>query len=169
MASTVSPGSRRRASIPFMQVLTGSTKQACSNETPCGNFHGSLLDDPIHHPNVFREASAGRLKSSGASDFLVGRALGEGFVPAVVALAAGDVMKDHDAVAGLEVFRRPRLPQPPRRRFRGRRCGARNAIRRQFSSDRCRRPRRYARARATLRRQSAGTGTVSRRTSFTPR
>ena len=36
MASTVSPACNRKASIPFMQVFTGSTKQACSKETPSG-------------------------------------------------------------------------------------------------------------------------------------
>ena len=61
-----------------------------------------MLDDPIHHPDVLGEASAGGLKAGRASDLFVGGALGEGFVPAVVALAAGDVVKDDDTIAGRE-------------------------------------------------------------------
>ena len=36
ITKTVSPFSRWSESIPFMQVLTGSTKQACSKETSSG-------------------------------------------------------------------------------------------------------------------------------------
>ena len=86
-----------------MQVLTGSTKQACSNETPSGIRTVPLLDNPVHDADIFRETAAGRLKSGGAADFLVGGALGEGLVTAVVALAAGDVVEDYDAIAGREL------------------------------------------------------------------
>jgi hypothetical protein len=67
-----------------------------------GNLHGSLLNDPIHHPDVLGEASTGGFEACCASDLFVSRALREGLVPAVVTLAAGDVMKDHDPVARLE-------------------------------------------------------------------
>src|SRR5580704_7931651 len=68
-----------------------------------GNSYGSLLDDPIHHPNVFGEASAGRLESGGASHLLIGEALCERFMLAVVALAAGNMMKQYNPVAALEL------------------------------------------------------------------
>jgi hypothetical protein len=67
-----------------------------------GDLYGPLLNDPIHDSDVLGETSAGGLEASGASDLLVSGALGEGFVAAVVAPAAGDVMKDNDPVAGLE-------------------------------------------------------------------
>ena len=68
-----------------------------------GDLHRSLVDNPIHDANIFREASAGRLEAGSASDFLVGRTLGERLMPAVVTLATGDVMKHHDPVARREL------------------------------------------------------------------
>jgi hypothetical protein len=65
-----------------------------------GDFHGSLVDDPIHDPDVFGESAAGRLETRCASDFFVRGALGEGLVAAVVALAAGDVVENYDPIAG---------------------------------------------------------------------
>src|SRR5208337_2933899 len=65
------------------------------------DFYRAQLDNPIHHPDVFRETSARGFKTGGASDFLISRALGEGLVTAVETPAAGDVMKDDHAVAGL--------------------------------------------------------------------
>ena len=75
-------------------------KRSLLERDSLGNTHRSLLDDPIHHANVVGESAARRLKSGRASDLLVGLALRESFVPAVVALAAGDVMEDDDAVTG---------------------------------------------------------------------
>src|SRR5438477_10529205 len=63
-----------------------------------------MLNDPIHDADVFGETAAGRLKSGGTADLLVGRALGKGLVLAVKTLAARDVMEDHHAVAGAIVL-----------------------------------------------------------------
>jgi hypothetical protein len=59
-----------------------------------------VLDDPVHDADAFGETPARRLESRGAAHFLVCEALSEGLVAAVVTLAAGDVMKDYDPVAG---------------------------------------------------------------------
>ena len=67
------------------------------------NADGAALHNPIHDSNVLREATAGRLESSRAADFLVGLALGEGFVLAVIAFTARNVMKDNDAISGLKI------------------------------------------------------------------
>src|ERR1035438_4241346 len=66
------------------------------------DFHSALIDDPIHDADVLGEASTRGFEAGSASDLFVGGALGEGLVAAVVTVAAGDVMKDYDAVAGLE-------------------------------------------------------------------
>src|ERR1700739_313428 len=60
----------------------------------------SVLDDPVHDPNIFGKAAAGSLESGRATYLLVGRALREGLVPAVKTVTAGNVMKDHHPVAG---------------------------------------------------------------------
>jgi hypothetical protein len=62
-----------------------------------------LLDDPVHHTHVFGETAAGRLEAGRTSNLLIDWALRERFVTAVVALTAGNVMKDDQAVSGLEV------------------------------------------------------------------
>src|ERR1019366_8908005 len=65
--------------------------------------HRSLLDDPVHHPDVFRKSSTRRLESRRATDFLVGGALREGFVAAVIAFSTRDVMQHHHAFAEAEL------------------------------------------------------------------
>ncbi len=81
-------------------------------------------------------------KPGGAAHFLVGLALGKCLVPAVVAIAARDVMKHDHPVAGLESHAHPRPRRQPRPLSRDQKCGARNASRWQFFSDQCRRFRR---------------------------
>ena len=133
MTRTVSPALEAESFDPFHAGIYRFNKTGLLERDAFGNLDGALLDDPIHHANVFGETSAGRLESGSASHLLIGWALGEGLVPAVVTLAARDVMKDHNAVAGLELSARPRRRRRPRLRFHGRRCGARNAIRWLFS------------------------------------
>jgi len=67
------------------------------------NTYGTVLNNPVHDANVLGEAAAGRLEAGGATDFFVGRALGESLVLAVETLAARNVVEDHDAVAGAKV------------------------------------------------------------------
>ena len=89
--------------MPFMQVFTGSMNDACSNETPSGMRTTPFrANDPVHHPNVLGKSAAAGLIPGGCADFLVGRTLGENLVPAVIAIAAGDVMEDHHPVADSE-------------------------------------------------------------------
>jgi hypothetical protein len=64
------------------------------------NPHSTALDYPLHDTDVFRESAAGGFESRRATHFFVGCALREGLVPAIEALPARDVMKDHDAIAG---------------------------------------------------------------------
>src|SRR5262249_23949734 len=64
--------------------------------------HGAVLDDPVHDTHVFGEAAAAGLKAGRATNFLVGLALGEGVMAAVVAVPTGDMVKDHHPVAGME-------------------------------------------------------------------
>jgi hypothetical protein len=60
----------------------------------------AVADDPVHHADVLREASAGGLaETSGGADVLVELALCEGALAAVEALATGEVMEGHYAVA----------------------------------------------------------------------
>ena len=62
-----------------------------------------MLDYPVHDAHVLGEAAATGLKTGCAADLLVGFALREGVMAAVVAIPAGDVMEHHDPVAGLEL------------------------------------------------------------------
>ena len=66
-----------RVSIPLMHVFTGSAKDACSKLMPSGNTHRPLLDNPVHHPDIFGKTSARRLESRRAPNLLVGGALGK--------------------------------------------------------------------------------------------
>ena len=54
-------------------------------------------------PGRTRQTRRRQARSRPCIHFLVGLALGEGLVAAVIAVAARDVMEDHDAVAGLEI------------------------------------------------------------------
>ena len=63
-----------------------------------GNAHGSVFDNPVHDADVFRETASGRLEAASAANFLIHGTLGESLVTAVIALAAWDVMKDHNSV-----------------------------------------------------------------------
>ena len=87
-----------------------------------GNLHQSAFHDPVHHPHIAGEASAGRLKTRGAADSLVNRTLGKSLLAAVVASAAGYVVEDSHPVARRQTIL-PRL-LPPRScpRSHGRRC-----------------------------------------------
>ena len=55
------------------------------------------------HADVFGVAAAGGLEPGGDAGALVGRALGEGAVPAEMAVQARNVMVQGDAVADFEV------------------------------------------------------------------
>ena len=109
-----------------------------------GNAHHAAVgDDEVHHANVLGKAAAGGLEAGRDAGLLVERALRGRLLAAVVALAAGDVMEAHHALADCEAgdaladWRRWFRP------FRGRRCAARSASRCESSSDRCRRCRRW--------------------------
>jgi hypothetical protein len=69
-----------------------------------GNTDGTVLYDPVHDADIFGKTSATGLETRRAANLLVGFALSEGLVPAVVAGAAGDMVEHHDAVAGSESF-----------------------------------------------------------------
>src|SRR6266403_578713 len=65
--------------------------------------HRSLLDNPIHYPDIFRKSSARRLEAGRASDLLVSCALREGLVLAVITFSTRDMMKHNDAIADSEL------------------------------------------------------------------
>src|SRR5689334_12176267 len=71
-----------------------------------GNVIGDALDagfhDPVHHPDVLREAAAGGLKAGRDPNFLVCRALRIYLTLAIEALSARDVMKGDHTIAALE-------------------------------------------------------------------
>ncbi len=95
--------------------------------------HAITRHDPIHHSNVFREAAATGLESGGRADLLIGWALREDLMPAVVTIAAWDVMEDHHPVAELKLrhaFAELRLLH---RWFHVRRCAGPSASRWQSS------------------------------------
>ncbi len=62
----------------------------------------AVLDNPIHHPDVLRKTAAGWLKTSGDPHFLVYRALRVYLTLAIETLAARNVVKRHNTIAGLE-------------------------------------------------------------------
>jgi len=64
----------------------------------------AAADDPGHDADVFGKPAAGGFKARGDADALVVVALGGGLVAAVVALAAGGVVEDHDAVANAKAL-----------------------------------------------------------------
>ena len=152
-----------------MQVFTGSTKQACSNETPSGMRTVPFSNNPVHHPNIFRKPSARGLETRRATDFLVGRTLRKRLVAAVIALAARDVVKHYHAIAHPELRGRLRPASRQLPKSRDRKCAAPSATRSKSSSGRFRRSRTYAPAPESLPSLLPGTGTSSRRTSLTPR
>jgi hypothetical protein len=59
-----------------------------------------MFDDPIHDSDILGETATRGFESGGATDFLVGRTLSESLILTVEALAARDVVEDHDTVAG---------------------------------------------------------------------
>src|SRR5579859_3615329 len=56
------------------------------------------LDDPIHDANIFSKAATTGLVAGSHADFLIYRTLGEDLAVAIKAIAAGDVMKDHQSL-----------------------------------------------------------------------
>ena len=64
--------------------------------------NAAVVDDEIHHANVLGEAAAGRLEAGRGAGLLIERALRRSVLAAVVALAAGNMMEAHDAVADSE-------------------------------------------------------------------
>ncbi len=112
---TVSPGLQAKGFNALHAGIYRLDEAGLLERDAVGDADRALLDDPVHHANVFGEPAARRLESGRATDFLIGGALGESLVPAVVALAARDVVKDHDAVAGTELryLRRRRPPPSP--------------------------------------------------------
>src|ERR1039458_10133158 len=76
------------------------------------NRRAGNLHDPVHNPNILREAAAGRLKSGSDPDLFVDRALRIEFPLAIEAVSARDVMKHHYAVAGRKLTVRSRKPPP---------------------------------------------------------
>src|ERR1019366_8440916 len=66
---------------------------------PLGNSLHTGLHDPIHHPHVLGEASAGRLEPGGDSHLFVYRALSVDLTPAVEALAARDEVKSNNPIS----------------------------------------------------------------------
>jgi hypothetical protein len=70
--------------------------------------HAAIANDPIHRAHILGEASARGLKACGDSGWLVDRALGEGLLAAVEAVAARNVMEDHHPLANRESSQRLR-------------------------------------------------------------
>src|SRR5262249_7526862 len=63
------------------------------------NLHHAFAYDPVHHADVLGEAPAAGLKTGSRAHFLIDRTLGENLLAAVIALTAGNMVEDHDAVA----------------------------------------------------------------------
>ena len=68
-----------------------------------GNFLDAALDDPIHDADVLGESAAGGLEAGSDAYLLIDGTLRVEFAVAVEAFAAGNVVEDDDAVAGLEL------------------------------------------------------------------
>ena len=134
-----------------------------------GDLHRSLVDDPIHDANVFREASAGRLEAGSASDLSCRSDTGRRSCAGSSNTRGRGCDETPRPGRRARTCSRPRLPPPLRRRFRGRRCGAAEwepeAI---FFRSVPQTPQVCTR-RSSSPAPISGTGTVSRRTSLTPR
>src|SRR5450631_2588562 len=61
---------------------------------PVGDFDQSALHNPVHHPHIACKSTAGGLKACGAAYLLINRTLGKGFLSAVIARAARDVVEN---------------------------------------------------------------------------
>src|SRR5258706_3239330 len=61
------------------------------------------LDNPVHYPDILRKPSTRRLETSCAAYLLVGGALCEGLVAAVITFSTGNMMKHHHAFADAEL------------------------------------------------------------------
>ena len=66
------------------------------------NFFDAAIDNPVHGAHILRETATGRLEARRHADLLVDGALGVQFPQAVESAAAGNVVEDDHAVAGLE-------------------------------------------------------------------
>src|SRR5579863_6779334 len=70
-----------------------------------GNAHHAIAPhNPIHHANVVGKTSAAGFISCRRAHLLVSWALREHFMPAVITVAAGNVMEHHHAIANLKLF-----------------------------------------------------------------
>jgi hypothetical protein len=65
--------------------------------------HRSLLDNPVHYPDVFRKSSTRRLEPGRATNLFVGGTLREGLVAAVITFSTRDVMKHNDPIPNNEL------------------------------------------------------------------
>ena len=101
--STASPGSRFKPLDGLEDGVDGFEHGAFGEGIFGGNFHDAGQDEG-HDADVFGIAAARRLKPGGDAGALVGLALGEGAVAAEMAIQAGNVMVQSDAVADFQVL-----------------------------------------------------------------
>ncbi len=83
----------------FVTCVDGLEKRRLLERNFIRNFYQTTTHNPVHYANVLGEASAGGREAGSASHLLVDLTLREGLLAAVVALAAGDVVVRHHAVA----------------------------------------------------------------------
>src|SRR5208337_3403365 len=83
----------------FDAGIHGLDKACLLKTNAVRDAYRTLFDDPVHHPDIFGESSPGGLESGRTANFLVGGALGEGLVAAVIAFMAGDMMKHNHPLA----------------------------------------------------------------------
>ena len=100
--ATTSSGLQIQHRTPFRQVFTGSTQQAWSKLTPSGMRSTPRSDNPIHRADILRKAAPGRLVSRRDADSLINRTLRIEAALAVETIAAGNMMKNDDAIARAE-------------------------------------------------------------------
>ena len=98
MTRTVSSGWRVEIVDGFVGGVDGLNKGGLFEGDAVGNFDEGALDDPGHDADVLGESAARGLEAGGAADPLVIVALGEGFFAAIVTMATGSMVVDHDAV-----------------------------------------------------------------------
>ena len=94
----------------FEDGVDGFEHGAFGKGIPGGNFHDAGQDER-HDADVFGVTAAGGLEAGGDAGAFVSLALGEGVMPAKMAVQARDVMVQGDAVANLPSQTRDSRPQ----------------------------------------------------------
>ena len=103
MTRMVSPRRKPQSFNTFHASIDRLDKRRLLERDTVRDANHAFLNDPVHYADVLGKSAAAGFITGGRADLLVGRALRENLMPAVVAIATRDVVKDDNAVADSEV------------------------------------------------------------------